>query len=379
MAYNASILVVDDEEVIRSLFERYLSALGYMITTAANGVDALGKLNEGQYDMLITDIKMPAMDGIELLKTMGPKREQLVTIVITGYGSIETTKEAMRYGSFDYLTKPIDLEVVRSVVERGLKLKQLSEEKKQLKEQLDRAARLASLAQMGAGVVHEVNTVLASAKLFLEVWKEKTSLTSERKNCGLILEEIERAEEMIRRFLTFTKPSEAAYKPVNIAEVIQRTLRFLGHRFSKNNVRLFNEVYPTVPLVNADTVALEEVFLNIFTNSIDAMPHGGTITIRSQQGDTYITISCADTGIGVPADHIGKVFEPFYTTKTHGTGLGLSIAHRIIDEHKGSIKVESEVKKGTIVTLMFPLARKATSGPEVSAIDSPPGEGRIGQ
>lgn len=161
------ILVTDDEEVIRDLFNKFLSKEGYLVSTSADGLDALNKIKNNRYDMLILDLKIPALSGMEVLDKIKELNKELIIIVVTGYATIETAKEAIKKGCFDYITKPFNIEDVSIIIRRAFEVKKWMEEKKKLQEQLQVAQKLASLAQMGAGVVHETNTILTSIKLFL--------------------------------------------------------------------------------------------------------------------------------------------------------------------------------------------------------------------
>ncbi|MFH1640908.1 MAG: response regulator [Candidatus Omnitrophota bacterium] len=352
------ILIADDEDVIRELFERLLSRQGYKVFTAADGLKTLDMIKENNFDMLILDLKMPKMSGMELLDEIKKLKKDLIIIVITGYATVDTAKKAMRENCFDYITKPFNVEDVNIVIKRAFDIKRLAEQEKKLKVQLERAERLALLAEMGTGMAHEVNTVLTSLKLFLEMLESKSSQAEEAKNISLILEEIERAEKLITRFLNFAKPGEADFIRTDINNVIKRSLQFLKYKFIKHKIKVCYEPGQGLPSVLCDAAKMEEVFLNILSNSIDAMPEGGNLTVKDEAIEERVVITISDTGIGIHSKDLPKVYNPFFTTKPQGTGLGLSITHRIIDEHKGAIFITSQINKGTSVRIELPILSK---------------------
>lgn len=352
------VLVADDKQVIRDLFKRFLTRQGYEVSTAIDGLDALNKIKVDNYDMLILDLKMPRMEGMELLKKIKKPKKDLIIIVITGYATVDTAKEAIKRGCFDYITKPFDIENVGVIIKRAFQIQRLSKEKKALQERVQTAQKLVALAQMGAGVAHEVNTVLTSVKLFLEICRPGLALSKDGRNIGLILGEIERAEKLITMFLKFTKPAETEFLKADINKTIKGSLQFLKYRLKKQKIELLKELNQELPKIYCDPAQIEEVFLNVFSNSIDAMPEGGLLTIKSRVVDKNPVVVIFDTGIGIASENIEKLYNPFFTTKAHGTGLGLSIVHRIIDAHEGKIEITSKEGKGTTVRIELPKRRE---------------------
>jgi signal transduction histidine kinase len=354
------ILIADDEKVVRDLFYRFLSRQDYEVFLAENGKEAWDRIIEDNFDLLLLDLNMPVMNGMEVIEKVNEAKKDLIMIVITAYATLDTARKALTQGCFDYITKPFDLDEVKAIIERAFHMRSLREEKKRLEEQLRVAEKLASLSVMGAGVSHEVNTILASIKLFLEMLKEKTVNQKEAKKTKLMLDEIERGEELIRRFLDFTKPSEGKFNKINIDQVIRRSLALQEARLNKENIEVGLSLDERAPEIFCDANKMEGVFLNIFSNSIDAMRGGGVLTINSKAKDEKIIISIQDTGLGIPSENLREIYTPFFTTKARGTGLGLSIVHRIIEEHKGFIDITSQEKQGTLVRIELPVGEIAS-------------------
>jgi len=350
------ILIADDERVVRDLFGRFLGAEGYEIFYAANGKEAVDRIKEDKLDLLILDLNMPVMSGMEVIAKVNEAKKDLIMIVVTGYATLDTAKEAIKQGCFDYITKPFDIDEVKAVIERAFRVRRLREENKRLEEQLRVSERLASLSVMGAGVAHEVNTILTSFKIFLEMLNEKPANAKEAKKTKLMLDEIERGEKLIHRFLDFTKPPESEFSRTGINQVIRRSLALHEDRLKNENIKIELSLDESIPEIFCSADKMEEVFLNIFSNSIDAMAEGGRLTIKSEARSGKMIIGIQDTGTGISPENLKELYVPFFTTKARGTGLGLSIVHRIIEEHKGLIDITSREKQGTLARIELPIA-----------------------
>ena len=351
------ILIADDEQVIRELFVRFLDREGYQVAAAKDGLDASERIEGEDYDIVILDLKMPGADGMNVVKRARDLGKDPTVIIITGHATIETAKDAMKQGCFDYITKPFDMKDMISIVKRALDSRAWAEEKKGLEEQLRLKERLASLAEMGAGVAHEINTVNTSVKLFLEMLEPGLPESGkEREELNIVLNEVRRAGKMISRFLNFTKPDDTQLAMADINQIIKKSLDVFRQRLVKQEINVSTRFSGSLSMIACDPIKMEEVFLNIFSNSIDAMAKGGKLCIRTQVKGEKVAIEALDTGIGIPAENLSKVYTPFFTTKASGTGLGLSIAHRIIDEHKGVMKIYSRQNKWTLVRIELPIS-----------------------
>ncbi len=350
------ILIADDEEVIRDVYVRTLASENYELSTCINGLEAIERIQKDNFDMLILDLKMPKMDGLAVLKEIKMMGKDLAVIIVTGYATITTVKETLKLGCFDYLVKPFNIEELKITIKRAFNLKMLRDKNLKLQAELQRSEKLASLAQMGAGVVHEVNTILTSIKLFLEMFgARKTNTPKDNENINLILEEINQAEKLTARFLNFTKSESSEHIKIDIRKIIRRSLEVFGPKFKKNDINVSTSFKNEVIEILGDPLEIEEVFLNLFTNSIEAMPKGGALAVSFEVKEKKAVLIISDTGIGISKEDITKVFNPFFTTKPRGSGLGLAIVYRIIEKHKGAISITSEKDKGANVCIELPV------------------------
>ena len=250
----------------------------------------------------------------------------------------------------------------------GKTSQEMQKENELLKQELERSDRLKATSTLALGLAHEVKNPLTTIKTFAEYLPEKYKDEDfVNKFSKIIPTEVERINSIIHQLLDFSKPSPPIFKETNIHELLMNILTFLNSNFLKKKIKV-NEFYADSALsVKADPIQLKQAFLNIFLNAIEAMPTGGDLTIKTEiTEDGFLEIIISDTGYGIPKENLKHIFDPFFTTKDSGSGLGLSIAHQIIKNHNGSIKVESELNKGTTFRIKLPLEKKT---PEIKRID----------
>ncbi len=232
----------------------------------------------------------------------------------------------------------------------------------QLEEQLVQTEKLTSLGLLAAGVAHEVNTPLAVISNYIQMLaKQLPSNDPRQKLTDKIVKQTFRASEIVNNLLNFSRTGGAAFKEVNLNQVIDETLTLVTHPFRAGNVQVIKNLEADLPGILGSSNRLQQVFLNLFLNAKDAMPSGGMLEVRTAAHNGTVEIEVADTGMGIQRENLARVFDPFFTTKAtgRGTGLGLSVSYGIIKEHAGKIEVRSTPGKGTSFRLEFPAVRKA--------------------
>jgi signal transduction histidine kinase len=172
---------------------------------------------------------------------------------------------------------------------------------------------------------------------------------------GIIVDQCERAKDIIDRLLKFAKPGRAVFKKTSINDCIETVAGFVEHQYSLSNVKIVKDYEKGLPEVKIDEKQIQEVLLNLFGNSFDAMPYGGAITVKTLQEAGNIRIDVKDTGSGISETNLKRVLEPFFTTKEKGTGLGLPVCYGVIKAHGGELEFESKPGQGTTVTIFLPI------------------------
>ena len=239
-------------------------------------------------------------------------------------------------------------------------------ERMELEAQLFQADKLSSIGLLAAGVAHEVNTPLAVISSYTQMLAKQ--LQGDPQKSGLldkITRQTFRASEIVNNLLNFSRTSGSEFSEVDVNKVITETLALLEHQFKTAKIQVQDELSPALPSVQGNPGRLQQVFLNLFLNAKDAMAGGGTLRVATLNGDA-VSVRVSDTGSGIAPEHVQRIYDPFFTTKTspregqnRGSGLGLSVTYGIIQEHAGKIRVESHPGEGTTFTLDFPLSRKA--------------------
>jgi signal transduction histidine kinase len=233
---------------------------------------------------------------------------------------------------------------------------------------LVRSARLAAVGEMAAGVAHELNNPLTSVNGFVELVLEELPADSpHRSDLELVMREAQRARGVVRRLLDFSRPVENQRVRTDLNELIADVLALVRHLARTGGIQIELNLEEGLPWVSVDPGHIKQVVLNLAHNAIQAMPHGGVLTISTeilQNESRWVVINVKDTGDGISPENLERIFEPFFTTRPagSGTGLGLSVSYGIVNEHGGSIEVESAPGKGSCFTITLPLESDQYSG-----------------
>ncbi len=387
------ILIVDDEEDLRYVLARQLRKDGYQIDTAYDGNDAIEKMRQTDYAVILTDMKMPRRDGLGVVSAARELLPEAEIIVLTGHGSLENALQAFKAGNiFEYLLKPLDdIAVLNTIVARALErrnlrlhnrqlfeqLQQAYEELKQKSDQLIQQEKMSAVGTLAAGVAHELNNPLTAVVGFAQIVQEK--LTSKRpanwndteyerllRSIENLVQGAHRARDIVSTLLRFARSSRPEARTlVDLHQVLRDTFMFTEHLFLRHGITLQKQFTDETPTILANASRLQQVFTNIFINAQQATPTGGVVTVRTvcdhERGGVWVHVE--DTGVGIPPEELERIFEPFYTRKQEGTGLGLSITRQIVEEHGGEIQVRSEVDQGTCVSVFLPTTSVSEQNP----------------
>jgi two-component system sporulation sensor kinase A len=216
--------------------------------------------------------------------------------------------------------------------------------------------KLSVLGELAAGIAHEIRNPLTSMKGFIQIMRETRQVNDTY--IDIVLSELERINQIVSELLVLAKPQSYDYKPFFLSDVIGYVVNLIGHEATLNNVYISVENAVPQACIFGDKNQIIQVFINIIKNSIEAMPDGGTIHLRVWKENQTIHVTISDTGVGISKERLQKIGEPFFTLKEKGMGLGLTTSTKIVQEHKGTLEIESEVGKGTTVHLSFPAYQK---------------------
>ena len=237
-------------------------------------------------------------------------------------------------------------------------------ELKKREDQLIQSRKLAAVGNLTAGIAHELNNPLNNISITTEAlmdefdeWDKETKL----KMLKDIFTQVERASATVANLLDFTRRDKDSFEQIYLREVLERTLKLMANEISLSKVELDVDYIDNLPPILGNQNNLQQVFLNLFLNALQAMPDGGSLKVKAYAENELLKIIVSDTGIGIPKENLNSIFDPFFTTKEpgKGTGLGLSVSYGIIQKHHGLITVESEIGKGTSFIIKLPFAGSA--------------------
>lgn len=509
---NWKVLFIDDEAGIRNVMSIALSDAGYEVLTAADGETGLKLCREKSPQIVITDIRMPGMDGTEVLRRIKEEDPSREVIVVTAFGEMGLAIRALQLDASDFITKPINDEALFVALERAKERyrtrKELNDYTALIEERwMDTAEELArvfhfqenliessidgilacdkegrvvtynkrseemlgyskeevvremhldqffpvgaaqrfrealyseeygganrlflfetellskgearipvqvsatvlfeegkeiglvafcrdlreirrleqqfadqtrllhqdkmmSLGRLAASVVHEINNPLAGilnyVRLMIKIMSRGRDLTRENLEkfqgyLKIVESETERCSKMVSNLLAFSRKSRMEFAQVDVNELLEKCVLLSRHKLTLQNIQIRTDLDPAVPSIQADFNQIQQCMINLIFNAMDAMPDGGTLTLKSSfdPKKQTVQIRVEDTGSGISREHLHNIFDPFFTTKTEGKGLGLGLStvYGIIDRHKGTITVDSEVGKGTVFRISLP-------------------------
>jgi signal transduction histidine kinase len=229
---------------------------------------------------------------------------------------------------------------------------------------------------MAAGIAHEIKNPLTGIAAAITIIKDDFAPSDPRTEIvNEVLEQIKRLDKTVNDLLFFGKPTPPELTYASINSILKKTLMFASQHRGGKNIEKVLDLQEDLPPVFVDPKQIQQVFLNLILNALQAMQNGGVLTLRSshaeRDGGQWVRVSVADTGQGIPQQILEKIFIPFFTTKAQGTGLGLAICHKLITQHQGSLSVTSEDGKGTVFTVELPASATPEKSPEAPESSGP--------
>jgi signal transduction histidine kinase len=264
---------------------------------------------------------------------------------------------------FLFLAAFLTYQLARNNRESASKYQTLADELKEANRNLvaaqadaQRSERLAALGQLTAGLAHELRNPLGTIRTSAEMLAKRVAPTDAlaQELTGYISSEVDRTNELVKRFLDFAKPFRLQLAPVDLSEVIDRAIHQVKSRAEKKHVTIYRQDSPELSEVPLDAQWIEQMLANLLANAIDASPAEAVVTVVSREAEGGVELSVADRGAGIPEQNRQVIFNPFFTTKAEGTGLGLAIVSKIVDEHRGRIFVESNPGEGSTFRVWLP-------------------------
>jgi signal transduction histidine kinase len=388
------LLIVDDDEGTRRSLSLILGKKGYETETAATGREAIEKAQRRFFDVGLLDVRLPDMEGTQLVSPLKGMHPDMAVILVTAFASAETPVQALNEEAWAYITKPLNMDAVLATVREALEKQRLimesrrlyeaaqrelaerkraEEERRRLQQELAQAQKMQAVGTLAAGIAHEFNNIHGAIIGFADLTLRTEKLSSSaRENLAAIVRSAVRGAELTERLLAFSTARQRHRKTIRLTNVVDEVVTVLQKQMESDGIELAVRHSTKTPRVAGDAALLEQVVMNLIANARHAMLGSQVkkLTLRtgSQMGTAFIRV--ADTGCGIPRENLPRIFEPFFTTKgslagggaydgkIHGTGLGLSVCHNIVKSHGGETAFKSHVGKGTTFTVYLPAASR---------------------
>ena len=366
-AATGRVFVIDDDDIMLLSCRRILEKAGYRVETFSSGLDGIRRIEEVRPELLLVDLKMPELDGLQVIERVRSVDPDVVIAVITGYATISTAVDAMKAGAYDFLPKPFTPDELRLIVNRGHERWRLAMESRRLRREKEEAER-----RFITFVSHQLKSPLVAAKQYLDVllFTSKGDMTP--KTQEWLTRAQARLDEMlnlIHDWLELARiergtPCEPGVAS-DLGEVVTEVVDAAGPQAEAAGVTLGAEIASEVGAVRGDRVSLGTIVSNLVGNAIKYNRVGGRVNVRIARDGERAVLEVSDTGIGIPEESLPDLFREFYRVKSErtrdipGTGLGLSICKRLVTDLGGAIEAHSRTDEGTTFVVRLPISAEA--------------------
>ena len=368
---NKTILLVDDEADIRDVLGITLSDFGYQVISADNGEKAFRIFCELNPPIVLTDIKMPGMDGITLLQKIKSTGHEAEVIMITGHGDMDLAIRSLKYEASGFITKPINVDSLEVALKRACdkilmreKLREYTENLERLiKEKSELQDNLSELGLMLGTISHSIKgllTGLDGGMYLVDSGFEKENPEKTAEGWVIVKQMVGRIRKLILDILFYSKDREMSLEKVNVCSFAEETARVIESKILNRQIEFVKDFDPSAGSFEIDPPAVNSAIINILENAVDACTRDKSkekhrVIFKVAQDNGNINFEICDNGTGMDMETREKLFTLFFSTKgTMGTGLGLFISNKIIRQHGGSIKVSSLPGQGAKFTISIP-------------------------
>jgi two-component system sensor histidine kinase/response regulator len=365
MSDNAKIVIIDDEEVVLDSCTQILQGRGYDISTAPDGKQGLALVEKTKPDIVFIDLKMPGIPGLDVLEKIHNQDSTIVTVVITGYATVDSAVEAMKKGAYDFLPKPFTPDEFRLITRRGLERRKLIIETITLRKEKEMLRE-----NFAAIVSHELKSPLGAIQQNLFALSgELADKLSESENAKFgrmkvrINDLIKLINSWLRVYSVDISKIKENFSEIDIANLIAKAIESIEPQAVRKNIQLVTTIDEKLPSIEADETSLVEALVNIIGNAVKYSFTDSQISIKVAEKDGMVEIKVADTGVGIPEEELPNVLSDFFRGSSNESddsshGIGLTISRKIIEAHDGSISVSSKLSQGTTFTIQLPAMKK---------------------
>jgi signal transduction histidine kinase len=378
MSEKSRILVIDDELGICEGVQRALEPEGFQVAIALDGKSGLALVKENGFDLILLDVKMPEISGLDLIGMIHQIDPEIICIIITGYATVEMAVSAIKQGAYDFLTKPFSVDILLLAVNQGLERRMLSLEAKraarakaEMQKLAEEKIRLEELDQAKKQfirlVTHELQSPVAAVENYLKLILEGYVPAENQK--GILEKCIARTQEERKLIADLLELGHLEMiesfqvSSINLGEILEQVIEEYREEINQKDLDLLVEVDKNIPEVTAAPEQIKSVWSNLISNAVKFTPEQGEIAIGLQYRDGALKGCVEDTGIGIPLEDQEKLFTEFFRAENAkqagvpGTGLGLVIVKRVVEGLGGNVSVTSDVGAGSTFAFSIPLEK----------------------
>ncbi|MDD9301745.1 MAG: response regulator [Desulfobacter sp.] len=364
------ILLVDDEDPYRMALARRLERRKMNVIQAGDGTSCLDILSHTEVDVVVLDMKMPGLSGMETFESIKKYHPGVQVIFLTGNAAVAEGVEGVKAGAFDYLSKPVEIDHLAGKIFQACEMRRLEtarERDRALRRRLERkmihTERLASLGTMSTGIAHEINNPLAVIKESAGLIRQVLEMPGKTPDKALLFKGLEKIEKSIDRagrithqLLGYVRKQGSELSKVDIGILLDDSLGLVRQGMKGKELDVIQKLGPGARFMYTDPFQVRQVLVNLLDNAMDALPPKGMIHLSTFRKGKMVCLKILDNGPGINKDDLEKIFDPFFTTKPvdQGTGLGLFVVHRIMENLGGSIVVDSTQGQGSTFTVCLP-------------------------
>jgi signal transduction histidine kinase len=382
MAEN-TILLVDDEAGIRKVLGISLQDSGFDVHTAENGQEALRLFREIAPPIVLTDIKMPDMDGIELLRRIKKDNAEVEVIMFTGHGDMDLAVKSLKYEATDFVTKPINDEVLGIALKRARERISMRRQLREYTENLERlveekarklveAERMAAVGQTAIELAHAIKNIANGLKGSIFVLGKGIDLDNKQyllEGWQMVEGNVEKIKNLSLDLLNYGKYANVTFTSGHPNDPVPEVIALLKPKAEENGIELHVDLSDDLGFLHFDPEGIHRCLMNLVTNAIDACCENDSgnkkkrVTVRTLKSEEWaVEYQVVDTGGGMDEETTDRIFQSFFSTKgTRGTGIGLMMTKKIVDQHRGIIDVRSKKGMGSTVTIRLPRNPEASS------------------
>ncbi|MCE5311528.1 MAG: hybrid sensor histidine kinase/response regulator [Nitrospiraceae bacterium] len=360
---RGTVMVVDDEPLTLEATALILEAFGFSVVQCSRPQDVIARLKQEPVDAVLSDIRMPAISGLDLLDQIRQFDSSLPVILMTGYADMNVAIDALKKGAFDFIIKPYSHELLVTSVYKAINYRRLLKMEQDytrmlevFNKDIETLISERTMGLMALTIADKLRNPASVIGLKCRRIMEKGTMPPELlEDLRDIKDESEKLQTIVADFQSMLKSRHSMFEYEDVNSIMLTVLPVVEKEAGIKGVKLSVSLSKDPLRINAQTGLLRVAFFQLIRNAVEASPEGGAVAIKTASDDSHVTISVSDTGSGIPAKDVELIFDPFYSTKEERFGMGLPLVRQIVKEHMGSITVGSAPGKGSEFVMTFPV------------------------